>query len=75
MKKTTYILIIGFFVAPFLALADASSSISLPSDFNANIWAQAQALFTGFAGYIELIVGVILAAIVLEIVIGALRPH
>ncbi len=72
MKKFLSILIISAF-APAIALADSSSTISLPSNFNDNIWAQAQNIFTGFQSYIELIVGVILALIVIDAIIGALR--
>ena len=50
-----------------------TSSVSLPPDFTANIWTQANALFTGFSSYIELIIGVILAAVVIEIIISAIR--
>jgi hypothetical protein len=37
------------------------------------IWGQAALLFTSFAPYIATIVGVILAALVIDIVIGALH--
>ena len=70
MKKTLFITIL---FTPFIALADASNTITLDPSFNISVWAQAQSLFNGFSGYISMIVGVILAAVVLEIVIGAIR--
>lgn len=74
MKKLTpYIAILAVFFLPVAVYADASSSIQLPSNFTANIWAQAQDLFNGTQSYVTLIVGTILATIVIEILIGALK--
>ena len=56
--------------------ADSSSSISVDSSFVPGVWAQAQALWDGFSSIIEMIVGVIIALVVIEEIIGALRkPH
>lgn len=49
------------------------SIISLPEGFIASTTATMSALFGDFAPYIELVLGVILTAIVIEIVIGVLR--
>jgi hypothetical protein len=57
-----------------VASAQTTSTINLPADFNANIMGQAQALLatSSLGGFVELIVGVLLAVVVLEILIGAL---
>jgi hypothetical protein len=49
------------------------SIITLPENFNTNIVANASTMFTDLAPYISLIVGVMLAAVVVELVIGAFR--
>ena len=71
MKKI--LLIISLF--PLSAFAASTSSIELPASFNSDIWAQASSLFGSFSPYITMIIGVVLAAIVLEILIGALHKH
>jgi hypothetical protein len=59
---------------PVLALAqDASDTINLPANFNDSIWSQAQLLFTSFSGYVDMIIGVILALVVIDFIIGALH--
>jgi hypothetical protein len=76
MKKLLIILAVApvALALPFLALAqDASDTIALPTGFVDMIWGQAALLFTSFAPYIATIVGVILAALVIDIVIGALH--
>ena len=72
MKKLLFVIL--FSLAPTLALAQ-TSTITLPTDFNANIFSQAQALLAtnSIGGFAEAIIGVILAAIILEIIISALR--
>lgn len=74
MKKIINITL--FFLAaaavPFLAFAQ-TTTISLGDNFNDNTWAQVQNILTGLAPQIELILGVILAAVVLEIIIGAIK--
>jgi nucleoside-specific outer membrane channel protein Tsx len=72
MKKTLFIISL-LAAAPALALADASSTFQLPTDFNANIWSQAGQILTALGPYTEMIIGVILATVVLEIIIGALK--
>jgi hypothetical protein len=59
---------------PFLVFAqDASDTIQLPSDMTAQILSQATALLGSLAQYMELIIGVLLALVVVEFVIGAIR--
>lgn len=61
-------------LAPLLAHAQSvTSSLPLPTSFSSNIMAEAGTLFNDWSSYIELIAGVILAAIVIEILINALR--
>ena len=50
-----------------------TSTFSLPTDFNANIISNMTGILTPLAPYIELIIGVVLAAVVLEVIIGALK--
>ena len=45
----------------------------MPSGFVDNVLTFSNGLFNSFAPYIAMIVGVILAALVLEIIIGALK--
>lgn len=49
------------------------SIITLPTGFLDDIYAVISTLFTDLSGYIALVVGVLLGALVLEIVIGAIR--
>jgi len=59
---------------PLLALAQvASGTIELPSALTGDILAQATALLTSLEGYMSLIIGVLLALVVVEFVIGAIR--
>jgi len=58
---------------PAFVLAEVSSTISLPPTFTASIWDQVNAMLSGLQGYIEMIIGVILAVTVIEILIHALR--
>ena len=59
---------------PILAFAQvATDSIQLPSDFTADVLTQSTALLTNLEGYMSLIVGVLLALVVVEFVIGAIR--
>jgi len=51
----------------------ATTTINLPSGFVGDILNNANALFSSFSGYITLIIGIILAAVVIEILIGVLR--
>jgi hypothetical protein len=50
-----------------------TTTINLPSGFVSDILNNANALFSSFSGYITLIIGIILAAVVIEILIGVLR--
>jgi hypothetical protein len=73
MKKLfTIISSVAVAALPALVHATTSSvSLVLPSDFNSNIWDQAQATFTGLNSFTEMIIGVILAVTVIEIIIAA----
>ena len=72
MKKLFYIIPL-IAAAPALAFADASSTFALPNDFVGNIWASVTQILTALGPYTEMIIGVVLAAVVLEIIIGALK--
>lgn len=76
MKKiVTAISILGILaLAPVFALAQsASTTIQMPADMTAQILAQASALLGSLSSYMELIIGVLLALVVVEFVIGAIR--
>lgn len=49
------------------------SIITLPEGFVGNITATMSSLFTDLSGYITLILGVVLGAIIIDVVIGAIR--
>jgi len=49
------------------------SIINLPEGFVGNITATMSSLFTDLSGYITLILGVVLGAIIIDVVIGAIR--
>lgn len=70
MKK--YLITIAAVFSPVIAFAQ-TTTIALPSDFNANIWGNVTSIITALAPFIELILGVILAAVVIEVIIGALK--
>ena len=73
MKKIFYT-IPFFLILPALAFAQsASGTIQLPSDMTAQILTQATALLGSLSSYMELIIGVLLALVVVEFVIGAIR--
>jgi len=57
----------------FLNNKNMATTINLPSGFVGDILSNANALFSSFSGYITLIIGIILAAVVIEILIGVLR--
>lgn len=72
MKK--FLIILAALFSPLAAFAQ-STTITLPPDFNSSIMSQAQSLLASnsIGGFAELVIGVILAAVVLEIIIGAIR--
>jgi hypothetical protein len=73
MKKIFYT-IPFFLILPAFAFAqDATGTIQLPSDMTAQILSQATALLGSLSSYMELIVGVLLALVVVEFIIGAIR--
>jgi hypothetical protein len=57
----------------YLASPIMLTFISLPSDFTANIASTTTDTIGSFSPYIILIIGVLLAGVVLEIIIGAIR--
>jgi hypothetical protein len=68
------IIALGSWAFAMTAMAQtATSSFTLPDDFTANIWTNVGLMLTPLAPYIELIVGVVLAAVVLEVIIGAIK--
>ena len=73
MKK--YLIILLAFLPASAFAQSATSTITLPDNFNSSIFSQAAALLAmnSIGGYAAAIIGVILAAIVIEILIGALR--
>ena len=73
MKKI-FLIIPSIVFLPIYAFAQsASDTIQLPSNFTADILAQATALLGSLSDYITLIVGVLLALVVVEFVISAIR--
>lgn len=50
-----------------------TSTINLPPNFIGSILDNANALFSSFSPYITLIIGVLLAVVVINIIIDALR--
>ena len=50
-------------------------NISLPSDFSSNVASSSSATIAGLSGYAELVIGVLLAALVISVLIGAIRGH
>jgi len=56
-----------------VALAESTSSIQLPADFNANILSQATAFLSNLSGYLTLIIGILLGLVAVEIIIGVIR--
>ena len=76
MKKITAAIFTFGIVAflPLFAFAQvASGTIQIPAGFTADILTQATALLGSLEPYISLIVGVLLALVVVEFVIGAIR--
>jgi len=47
--------------------------ITLPNNFVSEIASTSNDMISGFSSYITLIIGVILAGVVLELIIGAIR--
>jgi hypothetical protein len=56
-----------------LNIAHAQQSIPLPASLASSTAAQAAQTISDFAPYLYLILGVILATVIIEIIIGALR--
>jgi hypothetical protein len=78
MKKTKITILLALPIllvaAPVLVFAqDATNTIQLPSDMTAQILTQATALLGSLGPYMELIIGILLALVVVEFVIGAIR--
>jgi hypothetical protein len=47
--------------------------ITLPNDFVGNIASSTNDMISSFSSYVVLIIGVVLAGVVLELIIGAIR--
>ena len=77
MKKTfitiSLFLPLALFAPVFAFAQTASDTITLPSALTGDILAQATALLTSLEGYMSLIIGVLLALVVVEFVISAIR--
>jgi hypothetical protein len=73
MKKFLYIFPVVAFLPAFAFAQTASGTIVLPAALTGDILAQATALLTSLEGYMSLIIGVLLALVVVEFVIGAIR--
>lgn len=55
------------------SFAAVTSTFVLPENFGDGLWAQVNGLFQGINIYVTIIVGTILATVLLEILIGALK--
>jgi hypothetical protein len=64
---------LAFFAPAFVFAQAATDTIQMPSDLTAQILSQATALLGSLSAYMELIIGVLLALVVVEFVIGAIR--
>lgn len=73
MKKIFYTIPFLLILPTFVFAQSASGTIELPSDMTAQILTQATALLGSLSSYMELIVGVLLALVVVEFIIGAIR--
>jgi hypothetical protein len=51
----------------------ATTTFQLPSGFMPNIWSQTTAMFSALAPYTTAIVGVLLALVAIEFIIGAIH--
>jgi hypothetical protein len=74
--KITILFIVPILLAAapvFVFAQDATDTIQLPSDMTAQILTQATALLGSLGSYMELIIGILLALVVVEFVIGAIR--
>jgi len=72
MKKIFYAIPIILF-APIFVFAQSTPTVQLPSTFTSDILSQATALLASMSNFVTLIVGVLLALVVIEFVIGAIR--
>jgi hypothetical protein len=73
MKKYLYIIFPIAIFAPAFAFADVSSTITLPDGFVSGMWSNTTSILTALAPYITTILGVLLAAVLIEVVIGAIK--
>jgi len=71
MKKALSILIL--FGGAGIAFADSTSTIQLPTDFGDRLVAVVSATISNFSNFILIVVGVLLSAVVIEILIDAIR--
>ncbi len=73
MKKILYTIPFIVFLPAFAFAQVATGTIELPTNFTADILTQATALLGSLSNYTTLIIGVLLALVVVEFVIGAIR--
>lgn len=73
MKRILVVISTFTFLPVFAFAQSASDTIQLPANFTSDILAQATALLNSLGGFVTLIVGVLLALVVVEFVIGAIR--
>jgi hypothetical protein len=78
MKKVKYTILLALpailAFAPFFAFAQsASDTIQLPSDMIPQILAQSSSLLGTLGPIVELIIGVLLALVVVDFIIGSIR--
>jgi hypothetical protein len=66
MKKIFYTIPFLLILPAFAFAQDATNTIQLPSDMTAQILSQATALLGSLSSYMELIVGVLLALVVVD---------
>ena len=72
--KAIFIIFPAALLVPVFAFAQtASGTIVLPAALTGDILTQATALLTSLEGYMSLIIGVLLALVVVEFVISAIR--
>ena len=73
MKKIFYAIPILLFAPTFAFAQTATDTIQLPAALTGDILAQSTALLGSLEGFMSLIIGVLLALVVVEFVIGAIR--
>ncbi len=73
MIPILYSIFIFPFAPDFAFAQSVSGTIQIPANFTADILTQSTSLLNALEGFVALIVGVLLALVVIEHVIGAIR--